>query len=236
MIPESIRLRDEKPLFFTDETHPKELGGIGHLRGNFGESGDEFRTEWFPHQCVDLNNEKFKIIFGAVIDKLREPGNLLCSFADMQAYCRTQPQCKIPHSYSEQFGFRILTQDYAIYLRCNPYRGDHPFYVYCYDKEMLMNQLAHDRGLPGYCFSYLPTTQEEIRIDFAQSGYTSYRKQGNSRAANEMNRELGITPAQVEAMKVGSMFSWDVPGADPKNYDVNGKPIRTRQKEDREDR
>lgn len=97
-----------------------------------------------------------------------------------------------------------------------------------------MNKLAKDRGLPRYCYAYLPTTKEEIRIDIAESGYTPYRKQGNGRAANEMNRELGITPAQSEAMKMVSMFGWNVPGADPKNHDENGKPIK--KKDDREER
>ena len=97
-----------------------------------------------------------------------------------------------------------------------------------------MNKLAADRGLPRYSYAYLPTTQEEIRVDIAESGYTPIRKQGNARAANEMNRELGITPAQTEAMKVGSMFGWDVPGADPKNYDETRKAIK--KKSGREER
>ena len=60
------------------------------------------------------------------------------------------------------------------------------------------------------------------------------RKQWNGRAANEMNRELCISPAQAEAMKVGSMFGWNVPGADQKNYDENRKAIR--KKDSREER
>ena len=122
----------------------------------------------------------------------------------------------------------------SLYLRCIPTPGDYNFYVFCYDKDMVMNKLAKDKGLPLYSYAYLPTTQEEIRIDIAQSGYTPIRKQGNGRAANEMNRELGISPAQAEAMKVGSMFGWNVPGADPKNYDENGKAIR--KKDSREER
>ena len=31
----------------------------------------------------------------------------------------------------------------------------------------------------------------------------------------EQNRKLGVTTAQEEAMKIGSMCGWDVPGADP---------------------
>lgn len=32
------------------------------------------------------------------------------------------------------------------------------------------------------------------------------------------NSALGVTPAQAEAMLAGSMFGFDVPGADPLNY------------------
>ena len=35
-------------------------------------------------------------------------------------------------------------------------------------------------------------------------------------------------------MVAGSMFGWQVPGADPKNYDEQGLPIRPKPKE-RED-
>ena len=234
MVLEKIKMKEEQPMFYTEEGEVKELGCIGHLRGDFGEDGKAFWTTWHPHSSHELNDDKFHIIFDAVINKLREPGNVLHNRSDMYSYCRTQPDCKIPHPYGEQWGFRILTKDYAIYLRCMPRCGDYNFYAYCYDKEMLMNKLAKERGLPRYCYAYLPTTGEEIRIDFAESGYTPYRKQGNGRAANEMNRELGISPAQAEAMKTGSMFGWDVPGADPKNYDQNGKAIR--KKDDREER
>lgn len=68
----------------------------------------------------------------------------------MRAYCRTQPQCKVSHPFGEQWGFRILTQDYALYLRCIPTPGDYNFYVFCYDKDMVMNKLAKDKGLPLY--------------------------------------------------------------------------------------
>lgn len=139
--------------------------------------------------------------------------------------CYDSPECEISTGIGRRWEFRLLTNDYALYILCNPEWGDYNFYVHCYDKEMLMNKLAENRGLPRYCYGYLPTEKEEIRIDFATSGYTPYRKMASGRSAKEMNREIGVTPAQAEAMKAGSMFGWNCPAADPKSYNEQGKMI-----------
>lgn len=85
-------------------------------------------------------------------------------------------------------------------------------------------------NLPGACYSVLPGTGELIIIKYGESRY--YPAIGNSDDAVEnikikdsYNEVLGITKAQEECMKVGSMFGWDVPGADPNNYDENGRFI-----------
>lgn len=36
--------------------------------------------------------------------------------------------------------------------------------------------------------------------------------------AERLNERNGVTPAQFEAMQAGSMFGWEIPGADPDNY------------------
>ena len=80
-------------------------------------------------------------------------------------------------------------------------------------------------GLPEMCFSTLPGTGELICIKRGESGYypsdwNTPDKERNIEIADDANESLGVTPAQRQAMEVGSMFSWDVPGADPGNYEM----------------
>lgn len=74
--------------------------------------------------------------------------------------------------------------------------------------------------LPQLCFTLLPGTGQLICVKRGESGYypsgwSTTDAQENRRIADEQNRKLGVTTAQEEAMKIGSMCGWDVPGADP---------------------
>ena len=89
------------------------------------------------------------------------------------------------------------------------------------EQELFTPKLAE--GLPELCFSVLPSTGELICIKRGESGY--YRsdwntddKEENIELADYNNERLGVTPEQRQAMEVGSMAGWDVPGADPVNY------------------
>ena len=140
---EEIKLKEENRLFYSDTGETKELGCIGHLRGDFGHDGKEFWTTWFPHENHEKNDEVFREIFDRVINLCREKGNPLCSRGDMRAYCREYPECRLETGYSPTWGFRIPMQDYMLYLRCCPdIVGDYNFYVYAYDKQMLMKKLV----------------------------------------------------------------------------------------------
>ena len=86
-------------------------------------------------------------------------------------------------------------------------------------------------SLPEQCRSTLPSTGEIILIDKGESGYRSSdlpRKtpEENRQAVDDYNRREGITRAQEAAMAAGSMFGWDVPTADPQNYDEEGRLIK----------
>ena len=77
-------------------------------------------------------------------------------------------------------------------------------------------------------FANLPGTDEVIIIKRGESGYYTCEYSTDDKAFNramvdDRNSNLGVSKAQVEAMLAGSMFGWDVPAADPKSYDENGK-------------
>ena len=79
-------------------------------------------------------------------------------------------------------------------------------------------------GLPELCFSTLRTTGQLICIKRGETGYypsdwDTGDKEGNVELADELNEDLGVTPIQRQAMEIGSMAGWDVPGADPKHYE-----------------
>lgn len=51
---------------------------------------------------------------------------------------------------------------------------------------------------------------------------------------NALNHALDVTPAQAAAMLAGALYGWDMPEADPRNYDRSGRAIRPRVQADRE--
>ena len=79
-------------------------------------------------------------------------------------------------------------------------------------------------GLPKQCFSTLTTTGQLIYIKRGESGYylsdwDTGDRERNVELADELNENLGVSPVQRQAMEIGSLAGWDVPGADPKAYE-----------------
>ena len=90
-------------------------------------------------------------------------------------------------------------------------------------------------SLPEQCYVYLPTTNEIGIVKKGENGYyrtdlSNGTPKENKELAEFMNGKLGVSKAQVEAMKAGSMVGWKTPAADPKNYDDNGTPMKPKRK------
>lgn len=92
-------------------------------------------------------------------------------------------------------------------------------------------------SLPEQCVSVLPSTGELILLKKGEQGYTpcfdfstdDYEQ--NRSFADDRNVKNGVSKAQEAAMLAGSMFGWQTPAADPKNYDEQGQPIKPRNKD-----
>ena len=86
-------------------------------------------------------------------------------------------------------------------------------------------------SLPEHCYVFVETSNE---IGIVRKGMTGYyltdlatgNRDENRELVKELNEKAGLTPGQAEAMKAGSMFGWEVPAADPKSYDEQGKLIK----------
>lgn len=78
-------------------------------------------------------------------------------------------------------------------------------------------------GLPELCYSVHESTGVLIVIKRGECGYhpTDYStddKERNVELADHLNEKLGVDIWQRQAMEVGSICGWDVPGADPAKY------------------
>lgn len=96
------------------------------------------------------------------------------------------------------------------------------------------------KSLPDQCYSMLLDTGKIVILKKGETGYYPTdipfaSKEEAREIVDYQNSKLGVTRAQEEAMKAGSMFGFAVPAADPKNYNENGLPIRQKAKE-RDDR
>ena len=86
--------------------------------------------------------------------------------------------------------------------------------------------------LPERCFSVTTMVDKMVILTKGEMGYriAGVKAKGvtSREGATAANEAMGVTRAQEAAMLAGSMFGWDTPAADPKNYDEQGKPIKPR--------
>ena len=115
-----------------------QTGCIGHLRADFGSSGEQFFSSWDDHRG-DLKSEDFKHEFDEVINALREDaqyGGVLKNRSSLSAYCWMHRDSSFGNDRNE-YGFRADTPHYSYLLRLNPNRGEYNIYCYCYIRQWL---------------------------------------------------------------------------------------------------
>ena len=138
---------DEAGLFYTP--HPEEdkrLGTVGHVRMDFGRSGNEFWHTWWPRGPEELNSPAFKLELQEVVDTLRE--SVLKNRFAMERFCYEHGE-KISGGWVQNYGYIVETEHYRYCLRCNPSPGDYNCYCTAYDLDVQRQNMARDKPLVG---------------------------------------------------------------------------------------
>ena len=138
---------EEAGLFYAQ--HPEEdkrLGAVGHVRMDFGRSGNEFWHTWWPRGPEELNSPTFKLELQEVVDTLRE--SVLKNRFAMERFCYA---CggKISGGWTQNYGYIVETEHYRYCLRCNPSPGDYNGYLTAYDLDVQRQNMARDKPLIG---------------------------------------------------------------------------------------
>ena len=138
---------EEAGLFYTP--HPEEdkrLGTVGHVRMDFGRSGNEFWHTWWPRGPEELNSPAFKAELQQVVDTLRE--SVLKNRFAMERFCYEHGG-KISGGWTQNYGYIVETEHYRYCLRCNPSPGDYNGYCTAYDLDVQRQNMARDKPLVG---------------------------------------------------------------------------------------
>ena len=112
--------------------------------------------------------------------------------------------------------------------------GDNLYHICEFAERMEQNGHTYEllrEDLPERCYSILSENNEIIVLKRNEKGYyktdiAPASKEDARALVNEYNANLGVTRAQEEAMKGGSMFGWCTPASYPSSYDENGKAKR----------
>lgn len=155
----------------------QQTGLVGYLRGDYGESGKQFWTTWFDNR-PDWNTPEFKHDLQRTIDRLRYETKQLTDRERLSSLCLNDMESCITED-RHWFGFRADSEQYAYLLKCNPYKGDYNFYVYCYKKEWLDQHMAKaEQGIrfidPGYNELFHIPDGGKIRITRADGTQDEY--------------------------------------------------------------
>lgn len=124
-------LPEEKPLFFRAINNERR-SCIGHMRGDFGRSGQEFWSSWF-FETKNLHTEQFRRDLDELVESLRE--GPLQSFSTVQQYCRDNPRSRMGDDCREFHALVAENEHYKYCILLNPVPSDYNFYIWCHDKR-----------------------------------------------------------------------------------------------------
>ena len=190
--------QDEYDLFFRMEGEAAERHGfVGYLRGDYGRSGQEFHTTWFDSQA-DLKTDTFRDEFDGIVDYLREASLNPVEGPDVfQFHCLQNMRRRVMDTAVR---FKIVTEGYSYYFRCQPQVDDYNLYCMCFDNKFLLPEMEKLYALPRKCFSIHPDTGERVLLRRALNTMERFSSAETPdelrRSVDRDNARWGVTPAQ----------------------------------------
>lgn len=130
-------------------------------------------------------------------------------------------------SVARLIGFKQMPTIHAMRNRVHSWKAAHPEYAHRMPKRPRENKIqgrvfimnVNKNGLPAYSFAVSPYTHNIVRVVRGETSFFGIR---SSVGTDELNAEIGVTPAQAAAMYNGVICGWDTPMADPNNYNAAG--------------
>jgi len=118
-------------LYYSGSDHENRC--VGHLRGDFGKSGDEYLATFWEHEGINVAGKGCKKELTALVNTLRK--NLLKSRKAMRKYIQQRPPLILEAGAIMSYGYQVTTEKYDYYIRCTPCPGVYDFYIYMYVRE-----------------------------------------------------------------------------------------------------
>lgn len=104
------------------------------MRMDFGSSGNELWSTWWPHNSDELNTPEFTAEVDTFINELRKYGPLE-NLPTMVLYCTDRGAARLDGGSWNDYGFVTESDNYKYFIRCRPLQGDYNAYVYAQDKR-----------------------------------------------------------------------------------------------------
>ena len=127
---------------------------IGHLKAEI-DYHEGFFSTWDNH-CAHLKTDSFKSEFDELINRFRwgrgeEKGYrhededcFLTDCSTLSRYCWSHPSANMGAD-SDNYCFRVDSDEYTYIMRLNPHTGIYNLYCYCYCKDWLDKYLQNTK-------------------------------------------------------------------------------------------
>lgn len=165
---------EDKYTFSQSSQISAQTGFIGYLRADMDTDGNGFFSSWNGWNDR-LKTQEFKDEFDAVINSLREEGDILHNRKALAGYCYSNPQARMKTDM-EYYGVRVDTEKYSYLLRLCPEKGEYNLYCHCYVREWLDKHMKQaERGIrfitPNYEEKFRIPDDDKVRITLNDGSY-----------------------------------------------------------------